>query len=234
MDSKASRNLLGAFGASLLLTSLGLCRPALADQVLLHNGDRLSGSVLRQAGTQLRLQTAYAGVLVIDWSQVREVRLDEPAEVLLADETLVQNKYTRSFPRTRWYGAAWLDLEHDRFADIRLRYHTGPAVGYRLLEGGASRLRAEIGPVYLTEDYYSNLDQDFWGSGLFLDYEQDLWGEALELYHRNVAFVAATDSKNLRTSRTGLRVPLVAGFIDPTTETKTTDTTLGLKLGYRC
>ena len=62
---------------------------ALADEVIMHNGDRLTGEVIRQDEGRLRLKTAYAGTLNIDWEQVSAVRLDEAREALFDDETVL-------------------------------------------------------------------------------------------------------------------------------------------------
>lgn len=329
-------------------SALAALHPAVADEVLMRNGDRLTGQVLRQEGNQLRLKTDYAGTLVIDWSQVREVRLDEPASVLLEDETILDvasvwvdgervtlhpvprsqpltvpvervrviepepwelgegyqlggrvnlafeansgnaesqeldidfelnyrrrwdelkafgqveydttrgrrttdswtlhNKYIRSFPDTRMYGAAWLRFNHDRFADLRLRYVVGPALGYRFFASGTGRLSAEIGPIYINEHFYDYDDGDHWGPGLFIDYEQSIWRHRLQFYHRSMGFSAVSGSdKNLWQSWTGLRMPLGSGFVggieyeidhdsQPAMNTQTTDETLRLKLGYQ-
>jgi len=64
--------------------------PLHADQVLLNNGDRLTGTVVRKEGDQLVLQTAYAGELKIAWAHVAEVRTDEPMSLILSDQTIVQ------------------------------------------------------------------------------------------------------------------------------------------------
>ncbi len=64
--------------------------PASADVVIMHNGDRMTGDLIRQDAGRLKLKTAYAGTLDIDWEQVSEVRLDEPQEVLLDDERVLQ------------------------------------------------------------------------------------------------------------------------------------------------
>lgn len=58
-----------------------------ADQVIVKNGDRLSGTVIRMTRTELRLRTPYAGVLNIAWDQVREVRTDRPLRVTFDDGT---------------------------------------------------------------------------------------------------------------------------------------------------
>ncbi|TVQ86166.1 MAG: DUF481 domain-containing protein [Chromatiaceae bacterium] len=59
---------------------------AATDTVLMRNGDRLSGRVLRQVGNRLTLETTYAGTLELDWAEVDEVQLTAPTPVLLADE----------------------------------------------------------------------------------------------------------------------------------------------------
>ncbi len=76
--------LLAAAALTLLLPS-----SAVADEVLVRNGDRLSGDVIRQEKSRLRLKTTYAGTVEISWKDVREVRFDEPGQVLLDDETVL-------------------------------------------------------------------------------------------------------------------------------------------------
>ena len=323
-----------------------LMEPTLADTVIMRNGDRLTGEVLRQEGGELLIRTAYAGTIALDWGQVSDVRLDAPATVLLDDERVVtvaaltrekeslrfetpagrepmtvatnqvrviqpepwemgdggkfsgrinlaledqtgnsesteldvdatlryrrrwseletfgqleydttngqrttdnwtlNNKYTRFFPKTPWYGAAWLRLKNDRFADIRLRTNAGPAVGYAFEPGGA-RLNLEVGPVYLNEDYYTNDNESYWGPGLFVDYEQPVLGERLEVYLHGMGFTSLSDmDKNLWVSWAGLRMPLSRGFVGaieyeidtedpPAVDANPTDETLRLKLGY--
>jgi putative salt-induced outer membrane protein YdiY len=159
------------------------------------------------------------------------------------DKWATFNQYSRLFP-SGWYGAAWLTLEHDRFADLRLRTLGGPAVGYLLAESEAFNLAVEAGPAVLQEDFYGHPDQDFTGAALFLRYDQLVWQDRLQPYHRQFGYAALDgDDKYLWQSWTGVRVPLAGGFTgavefeydydsDPSMEAKTTDTTLRLKLGY--
>lgn len=65
--------------AMLLLVST-----ANADTVTMSNGDRLSGTVVTMQQGSLLLNTDYAGEVQVDWSQVRELALDEPLPVRLA------------------------------------------------------------------------------------------------------------------------------------------------------
>lgn len=58
-----------------------------ADEVVLANGDRISGKVMRKENTTLTLKTPYAGELNIKWSDVRRISTDGPITVFLADQT---------------------------------------------------------------------------------------------------------------------------------------------------
>lgn len=69
---------------------ISMASPLHADQVLLNNGDRLTGTVVRKEGDQLVLQTAYAGEVKIAWSRVAEVRTKKPMSLVLSDQTTVE------------------------------------------------------------------------------------------------------------------------------------------------
>ena len=83
-----------------------------------------------------------------------------------------------------------------------------------------------------------------WGPAWWVTYKQKVWKQRLEIFHRQLGFVAANDSnKQLWRSWSGVRVPLVAGFVSsveyeidydsqPAVEALATDRTLKLKLGY--
>jgi hypothetical protein len=72
-----------------VLASALLLQTAVADTVIMRNGDRITCKVVRQAGSELVIQTGYAGTIRLDWAQVSKVRLDEPAAVLLDDDRVV-------------------------------------------------------------------------------------------------------------------------------------------------
>lgn len=326
---------------------LAVANPAVADVVIMNNGDRLTGDVVREDGGRLKLKTDYAGAIEIDWDQVRRVTLNEPTPVLLDDEQVVtvesvshdgnrltlgqpppsqpmtvaapqvkviepepwelgqghrlsgrvniglqneqgnspnreldldfeldyrrlrdqfesfgqleydttrgvnttqkwslNNKYSRYF-RGPWYAAAWLRLKHDRFADVRIRYLAGPALGYKWAERPGLNLRTEIGAIYLHEDFYDQGDTDAWGPGLFIDYDQELWNDLVQIYHLSMGYASVgAGDPNLWVSWTGLRMPMAGGIVgsleyeidynsEPAPVTKTTDTTLRLKVGYQ-
>jgi putative salt-induced outer membrane protein YdiY len=160
------------------------------------------------------------------------------------DKWLLNNKYTRFLPHTSWYGAAWLRLKNDYFADVRLRTIAAPAAGYAF-QAGSARLSIELGPTYVSEDYYNNPDETYWGPGLFLDYTQGFLGDRVEAYLNGMGFTSLSDQdKDLWVSWVGLRVPLLAGFVGsveyeidhddpPAVNAKPTDETLRLKVGYQ-
>lgn len=331
----------------IIVSWLAVVRPAVADAVVMSNGDRLTGKVVREDEGRLELRTGYAGVLKIDRKKVTRVLFDEPAPVLADDERAatvatsyddddrpmlsrpppsrqvtddgpkveatdpepwemgkghrlegrvnlslendqgnspsqqlgidfmlsyrdlrdelesyaelayettrgvkttdnwsLNNKYSHFLKGSRWYGSAWLRLKHDYFADLRLRYLVGPGLGYKFFDGLGLNLRAEIGPIYLNQDFYEQDDTHAWGPALFLDYDQNFWDNHLQLYHRSMGYASVGEGDpNLWVSWTGLRMPMSWGVVgtveykinydsDPAPGTKSTDTTLGLKIGY--
>ena len=61
-----------------------------ADEVLISDGSRLYGEVMRHDTKSLRLKTSFAGTLEIDWAEVREVIFSEPGTVLLTDDRVLE------------------------------------------------------------------------------------------------------------------------------------------------
>lgn len=50
-----------------------LCSSLFADQIVLKNGDRLSGTVVKSDAKNLVIKTDYAGEVTVDWSAVQEM-----------------------------------------------------------------------------------------------------------------------------------------------------------------
>ncbi len=75
----------------ILLSTLALVLLAAADlradELLLTNGDRLTGTAVTMAEGELTYQTAYAGRLTIPWREVAGLSTAEPVRVVLADGT---------------------------------------------------------------------------------------------------------------------------------------------------
>jgi putative salt-induced outer membrane protein YdiY len=79
----------GPFIAGIVLWAVAGDPETLADEIRMQNGDRLTGRVVRQDGDRLTLQTDYAGTLEIAWTEVREVKLDEPLDMVMTDDRLL-------------------------------------------------------------------------------------------------------------------------------------------------
>lgn len=63
---------------------------ARADQVVLKNGDRLTGSITKKDGKTLTIKTDLVGAVVIPWDQIESLVIEKPINVVLQDgKTLV-------------------------------------------------------------------------------------------------------------------------------------------------
>ena len=72
---------------ALLLAS---CQFAFADKVILKNGDRLTGKVLRKEGDAIVVQTEAMGAVKVRWSAIEQIVSDEPLALTLADGQIVK------------------------------------------------------------------------------------------------------------------------------------------------
>jgi hypothetical protein len=73
----------GAFAT--LFLALLLSGPLRADQVVLKNGDRVTGAVVKKDGNNLIVKTDQFGAVTVAWDQVASIRTDKPVNVVLAD-----------------------------------------------------------------------------------------------------------------------------------------------------
>jgi hypothetical protein len=60
-----------------------------ADELIMRDGSRLLGEVVKRENNTLDFKTSYAGVIKIQWDQVAEVKTDKPMEVLLQDDSIL-------------------------------------------------------------------------------------------------------------------------------------------------
>lgn len=69
------------------LTALALCAMTVyADEVILKNGDKISGTILNKAGKALEMKTDYADKVVIKWDAVQTIASDKPLSITLKDK----------------------------------------------------------------------------------------------------------------------------------------------------
>ena len=69
----------------LALLSLIICQNVLADQVVLKNGDKLTGKIVKADGKSLVIATEFAGEVTVVWDAVTEISSDAPLYLTLAD-----------------------------------------------------------------------------------------------------------------------------------------------------
>ncbi|MEQ1601367.1 MAG: DUF481 domain-containing protein [Methylophilaceae bacterium] len=69
------------------IAALSLCAmTAHADEVLLKNGDKITGTVLNKSGDVLEIKTNYADKIIIKWDAVETLSSDQPLAVILKDK----------------------------------------------------------------------------------------------------------------------------------------------------
>ncbi len=61
-----------------------------ADQIVLKNGDRLTGKIIKKDGDSIIIKTEFAGTVTIKWDAVEKVIADEPVNIKLSDGQLIK------------------------------------------------------------------------------------------------------------------------------------------------
>jgi putative salt-induced outer membrane protein YdiY len=70
--------------------------PTLADEIILENGDRITGEILTKDDGTVSVKTSYAGTIKIDWQQVKSIETESPVEVMFVDKEI--KEVTSFFP----------------------------------------------------------------------------------------------------------------------------------------
>src|SRR5271166_5339735 len=80
------------FLASVLL----LASAVFADQIILNNGDRLTGTVVQSDGKTLVLHTEFAGDVTLQFAAITQITTDKPVHVALKSGQTVVGPITTS------------------------------------------------------------------------------------------------------------------------------------------
>ena len=75
---------------------LGLCSHLLADQVVLRNGDRLTGTIEKSDDKSLVMKTEFAGEVTIQWAAIQDIKSEQPLHVELKEGNTVVGPVTSS------------------------------------------------------------------------------------------------------------------------------------------
>jgi putative salt-induced outer membrane protein YdiY/RNase P/RNase MRP subunit p29 len=67
-----------------------------ADQVVIKNGDRITGSIVKKEGNTLTIKTESMGSVTVPWDQVTSVATEGPLNVVLPDGRTVQSSLQMS------------------------------------------------------------------------------------------------------------------------------------------
>jgi len=71
------------------LSVLAFCSTLFADQVVLKNGDRLTGTITKSDDKTLLIKTEFAGDVTVQWPAVQEISSTQPLHVALSNGTTV-------------------------------------------------------------------------------------------------------------------------------------------------
>jgi hypothetical protein len=79
-------------------STLFLCLAALAsaDQVVLKNGDTITGAIVKKDGAKLTLKSEFLGEVMMPWTAVQSIRSDEALTVVLPNGESVAGKVSTS------------------------------------------------------------------------------------------------------------------------------------------
>jgi hypothetical protein len=66
------------------------CNLALADVIVMKNGDRVTGSIVKKSGKEVTIKTDKFGVVTTSWEDVESVKADKPVNLVLQDGRTIQ------------------------------------------------------------------------------------------------------------------------------------------------
>jgi len=67
-----------------------------ADELLMKDGSRLIGEVVKRDNGTLEFKTSYAGIIKVTWDEVAELHADEPMKLMLDDDSIRTAKHIKS------------------------------------------------------------------------------------------------------------------------------------------
>ncbi len=121
---------------------LAAALPALADEVTLKNGDKLSGTVLSAAGGKLTLKTPHSGNVAIPFAEIAALKTDARVTVKLKDGRTVLGVLTTADGKLQVSQEGGAPIAVD-FADVAAfnepapAWHGGVTFSYKATDGNS-------------------------------------------------------------------------------------------------
>src|ERR1700679_989288 len=85
--------------AALLLCAGGIgAIPAAADEIVLNNGDRITGTIDSADGGKLMITSPIIGKVTVDFSNVKTFSTVAPIKIVLADGSIINQRVNEGAP----------------------------------------------------------------------------------------------------------------------------------------
>ncbi len=84
--------------AWMMVLAVAISAVAFGDEVILNNGDRLTGEVKSVDGGKMKVATAMAGTVEVNLSDVKTFSTDKPIELVLEDGTVLKQPIVQGAP----------------------------------------------------------------------------------------------------------------------------------------
>src|SRR5438445_8519241 len=72
-----------------ILAAFSFCSASFADQIVLTNGDRLTGAITKSEDKTLVIKTEFAGDVTVQWPAVQEIHSTQALHLVTREKTLV-------------------------------------------------------------------------------------------------------------------------------------------------
>ncbi len=117
-----------------------------ADEVLLKNGDRITGTIINKSGSVLEMKTAYSDKLVIKWDAVQSFKTDNPVLLTLKNKeeltgfTDAADGNSLTIKREGVFQSQPIPLSEIK--EVNKKYFAGQANAGGMLSGGNTQRQA--------------------------------------------------------------------------------------------
>ena len=160
------------------------------------------------------------------------------------DKWLLNGSYNYFFNKKIYLGLS-TSFEHDPLADLDLRTTAGPLLGYQFYESKPINLLAEVGLMFVKEEYRDVEDNSYLLPGWHINFDKYIIEKRLQLYHEQYGVINMNNNDQwFFKSWTGFRLPLGQGIqataeykweynSQPVEEDNSTESTFRFKIGYK-